>query len=145
VTFLLDINVLIALFDASHLNHDAAHEWFGSAGHLSWATCPITESGFVRVLSHPSYPSVQATPNDAADRLLAFAGQQGHVFWPDDISLLTGLDAVSRTRLVGSQQLTDFYLAALAQHHAGCLATFDGSLQRTLKGTALIKSLNLLR
>jgi uncharacterized protein len=144
VTCLLDINVLVALFDASHLNHDAAHRWFGNTGRLSWATCPITENGFVRILSHPSYPSVQATPSEVADRLTSFASQQGHVFWPDDISLLTALDLESRTRLVGSQQLTDFYLAALAQHHGGSLATFDGTFQRTLKGTALGKALLLL-
>jgi len=137
--------VLIALFDASHLNHETAHRWFGGAGRQSWATCPITENGFVRVLSHPSYPSVQATPNEVSDRLSAFIGQRGHVFWPDDISLPSGLEAVSRTRLVGSQQVTDFYLAALARHHAGCLATFDGSLQKTLKGTGLSKALHLLQ
>jgi len=137
--------VLIALFDASHLNHDAAHRWFGDAGRQSWATCPITENGFVRVLSHPSYPSVQATPNEVADRLSAFVGQRGHVFWPDDISLLSALDAGSRARLSGSQQVTDFYLAALAHHHGGLLATFDGSLQRTLKGIALGRALHLLQ
>ena len=137
--------MLVALFDASHLNHDAAHRWFGDTGRQSWATCPITENGFVRVLSHPSYPSVQATPNEVADRLSAFVSQRGHVFWPDDVSLLTGLDAGSRARLVGSQQVTDFYLAALAHHHAGCLATFDGSLQRTLKGTGFGNALHLLQ
>jgi uncharacterized protein len=137
--------VLIALFDASHLNHDAAHRWFGDAGRQSWATCPITENGFIRVLSHSSYPSVQATPSEVADRLSAFAGQRGHVFWPDDISLLSGLDVGSRARLTGSHQVTDFYLAALAHHHGGFLATFDGSLQRTLKGIWLGKALHLLQ
>ena len=145
MTCLLDINVLVALFDASHLNHEAAHAWFEAAGRTSWATCPISENGFIRVLSHPSYPSVQATPNELIVRLFSFASQKGHVFWPDDISLLTGLDDASRARLVGSQQLTDFYLAAQALHHGGCLATFDGSLQRTLKGTTLGKSLQLLQ
>ena len=144
MTYLLDVNVLVALFDASHLNHDAAHQWFAATGRQSWATCPITENGFMRVLSNPSYPSVQATPNEVSDRLSGFVSQRGHVFWPDDISLLTGLDLTSRRRLIGSQQVTDFYLVALAHHQAGCLATFDGSLQRTLKGTVLGKSLHLV-
>jgi len=137
--------VLIALFDASHLNHDAAHRWFGAAARQSWATCPITENGFIRVLSHSSYPSVHAAPNEVADRQSAFTRQRGHVFWPDDISLLTGLDGGSQARLVGSQQVTDFYLAALAHHHSGCLATFDDSLQRTLKGSGLSRILHLLQ
>jgi toxin-antitoxin system PIN domain toxin len=144
LTWLLDVNVLVALFDASHLNHEAAHEWFAEEGVISWATCPITENGFIRVLSHPSYPSVKTTPNDAAERLAAFVGQQGHSFWADDISLLADPDSESRARLIGSLQVTDFYLAALALHHGGLLATFDGSLLRSLKGTRLGAALHLL-
>ena len=54
--YLLDVNVLIALFDPAHLNHDAAHQWFGETGAEAWASCPLTENGFVRVISHPSIP-----------------------------------------------------------------------------------------
>jgi toxin-antitoxin system PIN domain toxin len=145
MTFLLDINILAALFDSSHVNHDAAHEWFGRAGSLSWATCPITENSFIRVLSSPSYPSVQATPNDIMERLARFCALPGHVFWPDDISLTASLDADSRARLQGCQQLTDFYLAALAAHKGGKLATFDGSFARSVNGTPLGRALQLLR
>ena len=44
-TFLLDVNVLIALVDPAHVQHDAAHDWFGQLGYLAWATCPLTENG----------------------------------------------------------------------------------------------------
>ena len=51
---LLDVNVIIALLDPSHVHHERAHEWFGAyreskAG--GWATCPIVETGVVRVVS----------------------------------------------------------------------------------------------
>jgi uncharacterized protein len=39
VTFLLDVNVLIALIDPNHVGHDTAHEWFREMGAVSWATC----------------------------------------------------------------------------------------------------------
>jgi len=145
LTYLLDINLLVALFDASHVNHEAAHDWFSATGRRSWATCPITENGCIRVLSNPSYPSVQATPNDVMNRLAQFCGQKDHVFWPDDISMTTDLDSETRTRLLGCQQLTDFYLAALAHHHRGRLATFDGSLDRSLNGTPLRAALQIVR
>jgi toxin-antitoxin system PIN domain toxin len=145
VTYLLDINILIALFDGAHVNHDSAHSWFGSNGSLSWATCPITENGFVRVLSSPSYPTVLATPTEILERLARFRALPGHVFWSDDISLATLLDPETRTRLQGCQQVTDFYLAALAAHRAGRLATFDGSFARSLAGTPLESALHLLR
>jgi len=87
VTFLLDVNVLIALVDASHVSHDAAHDWFAREGHVRWATCPITENGLVRIVSNPKYPNNLATPAEAMALLVQLASLPGHVFWPDDISV----------------------------------------------------------
>jgi toxin-antitoxin system PIN domain toxin len=145
LTYLLDINVLVGLFDGSHVNHEAAHAWFGRRGRRSWTTCPITENGCIRVLSNPDYPSVQATPREVKARLARMCAQPGHEFWPDDISLLAARDDNVWVRLTGSQQLTDFYLAALALHHKGRLATFDGSLAKSLQGTDLAAAIELLR
>jgi hypothetical protein len=144
VTYLLDVNLLIALFDSRHVNHEPAHVWFGSTGRASWATCPVTENGFVRVLSNPAYPTVSATPGEALDRLAELCTQPGHVFWNADVSLMSSLDRPSRARFVGHQQVTDFYLTALAAAHQGRLATFDGSLARALKGTALLPSIHVI-
>lgn len=145
MTYLLDINVLVALFDGSHVNHEAAHVWFGGTVRESWATCPLTENGCIRVLSNPAYPSIQASPNDVMIRLARFCSQHSHVFWADDISILTELEEETRALLPGHLQVTDFYLAALAHHYGGRLATFDGSLLRTLKRTTLGGALELLR
>jgi toxin-antitoxin system PIN domain toxin len=145
VTYLLDINVLVALFDSAHVNHDSAHAWFGRTGALSWATSPITENGFIRVLSSPTYPTVLATPSEIVERLARFCALPGHVFWPDDISLMAALDAGTRARLQGGHQVTDFYLAALAVFKAGRLATFDGSFVRCVAGTTLQSAFELLR
>jgi predicted nucleic acid-binding protein len=62
VTYLLDVNVLIALIDPSHVGHDAAHGWFANTGFLSWATCPITENGVIRIVGHPKYPNSAGSP-----------------------------------------------------------------------------------
>jgi hypothetical protein len=135
MTYLLDVNLLVALFDSAHVNHEDAHSWFGRRP--AWASCPLTENGFVRVLSNPSYPTVAATPNEILDRLGVLMAGPGHVFWPDDISIADVLEEPVRARFVGSRQVTDFYLVALARKHAGKLATFDGSISRALAGTAL--------
>lgn len=95
------------------------------------------------MLSSPAYPSVQATPREVIERLAQFCALPQHVFWPDDLSLLEG-SPDWRPRLAGAQQVTDFYLAALALHHRGRLATFDGSLLRTLRDTTLAEALELL-
>jgi uncharacterized protein len=127
VTYLLDINVLVALFDAAHLHHEAAHRWFAATGQHSWATCPITENGFVRVISNPAYPTVSATPAEAADRLRVFCSLPGHVVWVADISLIESV-RFDLSRLRGHRQLTDLYLAGLASRYGGKLATFDSNI-----------------
>jgi uncharacterized protein len=53
---LLDVDVLIALFDPAQVHHEAALAWFEVNRENRWATCPLTENAFVRVLSNPSYP-----------------------------------------------------------------------------------------
>ena len=144
MSYLLDVNVLVALFDARHVNHDAAHHWFGATFAADWATCSITETGCVRVLSNPAYPTVSATPAEVLARLKRFCGSGGHCFWADDLSPRTSLDDQAKGRLQGHHQVTDFHLAALASHRGGLLVTFDGRLQRSLSGTPLARAVMLV-
>ena len=127
MTFLLDANVLIALIDPAHIQHDTAHEWFGRQGQQAWATCPLTENAVLRIVGHGRYPNSPGTPAAVAPFVASLCAQPGHVFWPDDISLLdrTKLDCA---RLLSSGQVTDSYLLALASAHGGKLATFDRRL-----------------
>lgn len=122
--FLLDVNVLVALFDPAHVNHEAAHRWFGTVGRKRWATCPITENGLVRILSNPAYPTVVATPAEIVDRLRTFCRQPGHTFWEDSVSLRDPA-IFQMDQAAGHQKLTDLYLAGMAIKHRGQLATFD--------------------
>lgn len=124
MTFLLDVNVLIALFDPDHLHHDPAHRWLSSIEHAVWATCPLTENGFARILGNPNYPDSPGSPAAAMGKLNAFATSSNHVFWPDDISLLSN-NLIDPTAPYSSKQLTDIYLLALAKSRNAKFATFD--------------------
>jgi hypothetical protein len=124
---LLDVNVLVALFDSAHLNHDEAHDWFKAARGTAWATCPITINGVVRILSHPAYPSVEATPGEVISRLQDLCSNPQQQFWPDDVSLLEN-QAFRPTSIVSHQTITDVCLLALAVHRKGQLVTFDRSI-----------------
>ena len=127
MTFLLDVNVLIALIDPAHVQHDAAHDWFAVHGKKAWATCPLTQNGVMRIVGHVRYPNSPGTPAAVAQLMTGLCALPGHVFWPDDISLLdTG--ELDPTRLLSSAQVTDSYLLALACAHGGKLATFDRRL-----------------
>ena len=126
-TFLLDVNVLIALVDPAHVQHEAAQDWFGRVGQSSWATCPMTENGLLRIVGHPRYPNSPGTPAAVTPILLGLRALPGHVFWPDSISLMDP-DLVDSGRLLVHGQVTDSYLLALAMAHQGLLATFDRRL-----------------
>lgn len=122
--FLLDVNVLVALFDPDHVHHDLAHDWFADCGRKAWATCPVTENGFVRVLANPRYGATIARPGELVGRLRAFCASGGHTFWPDEVSLADG-SLFDAAVIAGHRQLTDVYLLGLAARRGGHLATFD--------------------
>ena len=123
---LFDVNVLIALFDPGHVHHDRAHAWWEQNRASGWASCPLTQNGFVRVMSQPGYPNSVATPE--AIRILGTAEhQQEHAFWPDDLSI-TDSARFRSERILGPKQVTDLYLLSLAVQRDGRLATFDRTI-----------------
>jgi toxin-antitoxin system PIN domain toxin len=123
---LLDVNVLVALFDPNHVHHDVAHDWFADQREAGWATCPLTENGLVRVLAHPAYGAgLRAAA--VVETLGRFKASGFHHFWNDSLSL-TDTAVFNATWLAGSRQVTDIYLLGLAARKRGCLATFDRSI-----------------
>lgn len=125
--FLLDVNVLIALIDPVHVQHDHAHEWFAKSAKKAWATCPLTENGVLRIVGHARYPNSPGTPAAVRELMTTFLALPGHEFWPDDVTLMDDKQ-VDGARLLDSAQVTDTYLLALAAAHGGKLATFDRQL-----------------
>ena len=108
--------MLIALVDPAHVAHEAAHRWFSAFGAASWATCPISENGMIRILGHPKYPNSAGSPAAVVPMLSGMRTLPGHVFWPDDISLF-GSELVDPTHLTTAAQVTDAYLLALAERN----------------------------
>ena len=126
---LLDVNVLIALLDADHTSHRSATSWFADHASEGWASCPITQNGCVRIMSHPGYPNSHSVL-EVVDRLRSATADHTHEFWTDGISLLDD-QLVDHTRVHGPRQLTDVYLLALAVKNGGRLVTFDMSIGTT--------------
>jgi hypothetical protein len=126
VRALLDINVLIALFDPDHVSHQRAITWFSRHAKEGWTSCPLTQNGCVRIMSSPSYPSPK--PVQALVRRLAEAcAERIHQFWADEQSLLDS-EVFDSSRIHGPRQMTDVYLLGLAVQHEGRFVTFDGRI-----------------
>jgi uncharacterized protein len=131
---LLDVNVLVALFDADHVHHELAHDWFAENRAQGWATCPTTENGFVRVVANPSYGGPLNQPSALLELLRKFCRTARHEFWPDSLSLQDET-VFNREMVAGHRQITDIYLLGLARRHGGRLATFDRAVPaRAVKG-----------
>jgi uncharacterized protein len=126
VRALFDLNALIALLDSQHLHHARAMQWWAQYRVHGWASCPLTQNGFVRVVSQPSY-SFPISIGDAFEHLHRNTKRDNHAFWPDDVSLLDE-QMIDREHVLGPKQLTDIYLLALAVKHGGRLVTFDRAI-----------------
>jgi len=133
----LDVNVIISLPDSAHVHHASTVKWFDrTAAQEGWSTCPVTENGFIRIVSHMSYPNMQMTAGQAAQSLTAFeaAFPKSHRFWTDEVSL-TDSTLFDLHALTTSGQTRDAYLAGLAFRKGGLLATLDrGVAWRAVRG-----------
>jgi len=125
---LLDVNVLLALFDRDHVDHDRARDWLDQEIEHGWASCSLTQNGFVRILSQPRYPS-PVPPAEAMRRLRRATTTSHHEYWASSISILDE-GRVDPTHVLGHRQVTDVFLLALAVAHGGRLVTFDGTIPR---------------
>jgi toxin-antitoxin system PIN domain toxin len=123
---LFDVNVLVALLDSAHVHHQPARNWLETNISEGWASCPITQNGCIRILSSPTYPGHEP-PGQIAARLSSAINTQWHEFWPDSASLLDS-QWVNWSHVLGTRQVTDVYLLALARHHGGRLVTLDRSV-----------------
>lgn len=136
MTFLCDVNVLVALIAPDHPAHDAAHRWFEAEGNRDWATCPLTENGALRVLGNPKLPGSPGTPGGVVPMLRSLLDQGHRTFWTDDMRL-TASPLIEPSRLVRREDVTDTHLLALAVSRGGRLATLDRKLRtETVSGGA---------
>ncbi len=116
---LLDGNVLYALIDEAHVHHAPARQWFaGLAG--GFATCPITQGTLLRLAMRLNGRSLE----QALALLDVVTSHAKHRFWPDALPY----GQIRWHGVIGHRQVTDAYLAGLARHHGGKLASFDKGL-----------------
>jgi uncharacterized protein len=140
---LFDVNLLLALFDRKHMHHTAARLWWSQNSAHGWASCPLTENGFLRIVTQPKY----ANPLLLPDALLIFrqwAKPPRHVFWTDDLSI-HDLAAFDTNHMLSARNLTDIYLLALAVKNEGTLVTFDRHISLKAVRGAEPKNLTVLK
>lgn len=127
---LLDVNALVALAWDSHVHHASMRRWFAAYGAAGWATCPLTESGFVRVSCNPKVLPSPIGVEAARGVLSTLRALEGHRFVADDVSLADP----DVPAIVGHRQVSDAHLLVLARRHDLRLVTFDAGLPSLAQG-----------
>lgn len=127
VVFLLDVNVLIASVYEWHVAHKQAHAWWQRSAGKPWATCALTQAGFVRIISNPGFAPRPVSLAEALELLTELTLRPGHHFWPIDIVLEEAVRPIVE-RLFGHRQVSDAYLLGLAIRNKGQLVTLDKGL-----------------
>jgi toxin-antitoxin system PIN domain toxin len=122
--WLLDVNVLLAWLWPAHEAHQAASGWMHNHRQESWATCPVTEMGFLRIVTNRSFSPYAPAWAEAVTMLRRHTESARHCFWPDSLTLAE-LDQRLGSRIKGPSQITDAYLLALAMQHQGRMVSFD--------------------
>ena len=124
MSYLLEVNVLLALAWPNHVHHAAARAWFADSASAGWATCSVTESGFIRVSSNVRVTPDARTPDEAAMLLNRICSLAGHEFIVDSVSLAEA-HALIGEMAHSSSDVTDAHLILLAREASATLVTFD--------------------
>ncbi len=134
VTALLDVNVLIALAWPNHQHHKEVKKWFNGTDRKGWATCPITQNGFIRISSNPEIIESAVTVLEAMDFLMQLTNHPEHQFLQDSLDF-SRISPRPDSLLQGYRQVTDAYLVCLAARSEGVLVTLDRHIINAVKGT----------
>lgn len=129
---LLDVNALVALAWDTHVHHPAIAAWFDGRTE-PWATCPVTEAGFIRVSSNPKVMEGALSVDRARGVLRELRAAGDHRFLANDVSL-TDADA---PRIAGHRQVTDALLLTVARRCAVPLVTFDRAIAKLAGGDGI--------
>src|SRR5437763_742825 len=128
---LLDVNVLVSLMWPRHKDHDRAQNWFARNAKTGWATCALTQSAVVRILSNPAFSPEAVSVEDAIQALGTNLQHPAHRFWAVDIGFIEAVRPFQK-RVVGHRQVTDAYLLGLAMHRKGNFVTMDRAISALL-------------
>ena len=116
MSYLLDVNIILASRWQTHADHRAVCEWLDALPEFH--TTPIIELGFMRVSMSPAF---SATWHDAHRSLSSLLARPSRCFLPDNISATESAES-------NYKDSTDAHLVRLAERHGLKLATLDDRL-----------------
>jgi toxin-antitoxin system PIN domain toxin len=139
-TLLLDINVLLAIAWPNHQFHAVARQRLESSS-VPWATCALTQLGFIRLSSNPAIVASPKSPLEAVMMLSSMTEDPLHVYYDSLPAPAKSHDAFEG--MLGGKQVTDAYLLLLARRNHATFLTFDSRLKALARGKQSVEVLGL--
>ena len=139
---LIDVNVLVALFDESHEHHELCLNWCKKIG-FQIAICPIVENGLLRICSHPKYPNNPSSFHEIMDFLLDLRMNTNSLFIYDTYSFSKSLSLRHKFD-IPSKYITDAYLLQLAVQEDMLFSTLDRRIPNDILGKNKSRVIGLL-
>jgi toxin-antitoxin system PIN domain toxin len=137
VKALLDVSFLVALGWDTHQFHELASRWFDKNRHLGWATCAVTQLGFIRLSSQPAiFKEFARSPGQARALLEAFTSEKDHAYFAD---LPPVTSCAELARIGGPSKVTDAYLVSVARHYRARFVTFDTRMEAIAHDKKLVE------
>jgi toxin-antitoxin system PIN domain toxin len=137
VKSLLDVSFLVALAWETHQFHQTARDWMEKNRSLGWATCAITQLGFIRISCQSSIFGEHAkSPEQARVLLTHYTAEKDHTFFSE---LPSPSECAEFSKIIGPNKVTDAYLISLARFHHSRFVTFDQRLASLASNKNLIE------
>ena len=142
MTYLLDVNVWIALAAERHALHRSARHWFSNLiSDEKLVFCRLTQLGFLRLLTNKHVMQEEIMEPDAAwdaYRALRLDRRIGYLAEPAE--LLEAWQAFTQGILSSPNLWTDAYLCAFSQAARLTLVTFDAKIPARTGMTCFVLS-----
>ena len=119
------INVLLAPAWSNHAHHEAAHRWFARNAAAGWATCLLTQTGFLHLSLNPQVVSVSIDCQAAVHLLRSLVAHPHHQYTDIAPALTTTRFDELVPKIIGYRQVSDATLLHLARLGELKLVTFE--------------------
>ncbi len=138
-SFLVDVNVWVALSSDRHAHYDAAHRWFAGVDAGGAAFCRLTQLGYLRLLTNERVMGEDVLSQREAWRTYDRICEDLRVSFVSDPPEAEGvLRSLTQSGQSGAGPWTDAYLAAVAKTRGLAVVSFDRGFRQLCGADALI-------
>lgn len=128
----IDVNVLIALFDGGHAHHGVASEWWRETqGSGAPVTVPdVVWAGFLRIVTGRGALPVPASFEDAWAFAESLKSQPNYLSFVANPRTLEEFGSLAGSASARGDLVTDAYIAACAAAYGATVVTFDRDFRK---------------